>query len=391
VYNLPHFPKLNIGDLELSLPIIQGGMGVGVSLSSLASAVAEEGGVGVISAAIINGVESVGSSTKSLQARLEFLRQEIRRSRRLTDGAIGVNILVALTDYEDYFRVSLEEGVECIFLGAGLPLKLPEMLADRGAFAHTKLIPIVSSARAARLIIKTWAKKYLRVPDAFVVEGPMAGGHLGFKPEQIDDPAFDLEHLLADVLRVAKEELVDSGARIPIIAAGGIYSGGDIDRFMQLGADGVQMATRFVTTYECDANLRFKLAYLAARREDIVIIKSPLGLPGRAVDNEFLRSAERGERAPRNCPWKCMKSCDQRSAQYCIAEALENARLGKLDEGFTFAGSNAYRADTIISVAELVQTISNEYRMAVFRRLLVAYWERLKAGRCIIDPQGGLT
>lgn len=388
--SLPHLPRLTIGDLDVPLPIIQGGMGVGVSLSSLASAVADEGGVGVISAAILKGADLDGEPRDSLLSRLEFLRREIARSRRRTKGAIGVNILVALTDYDDYFQLSVERGVECIFLGAGLPLKLPPIVADAGAAKlHTKLIPIVSSGRAAELILRSWEKRYGRSPDAFVVEGPLAGGHLGFSRKQLDDPAFALEHLVGDVLEVVAQHSERLGRRIPVIAAGGVYTGGDVEHFLELGAAGVQMATRFVTTHECDAAAEFKQAYLNAKREDIVIIDSPLGLPGRAVNNDFLRAAERGEKEPRNCSWKCMKTCDQRQAHYCIAGALEQARRGNLQHGFTFAGANAYLAEQLITVKELVKSLIFEYRTAVFRRRIAETLDVLRRYLSVFYPERG--
>ncbi len=387
---LPHLPKLTIGDMDVPLPIIQGGMGVGVSLSSLASAVADEGGVGVISAAILKGADLDGEPRDSLVSRLEFLRREIARSRRRTKGAIGVNILVALTDYDDYFQLSVERGVECIFLGAGLPLKLPPIVADAGAAKlHTKLIPIVSSGRAVELILRSWEKRYGRSPDAFVVEGPLAGGHLGFSRKQLKDPAFALEHLVGDVLEVVAQHSERLGRSIPVIAAGGVYTGGDVEHFLELGAAGVQMATRFVTTHECDAAAEFKQAYLNAKQEDIVIIDSPLGLPGRAVNNDFLRAAERGEKEPRNCSWKCMKTCDQRQAHYCIAGALEQARRGNLQHGFTFAGANAYLADEIISVKELFGSLLFEYQVAVFRRRFAEAIAGLRRRLPVFRPQSG--
>lgn len=387
---LPHLPKLTIGDMDVPLPIIQGGMGVGVSLSSLASAVADEGGVGVISAAILKGADLDGEPRDSLVSRLEFLRREIARSRRRTKGAIGVNILVALTDYDDYFQLSVERGVECIFLGAGLPLKLPPIVADAGAAKlHTKLIPIVSSGRAVELILRSWEKRYGRSPDAFVVEGPLAGGHLGFSRKQLKDPAFALEHLVGDVLEVVAQHSERLGRSIPVIAAGGVYTGGDVEHFLELGAAGVQMATRFVTTHECDAAAEFKQAYLNAKQEDIVIIDSPLGLPGRAVNNDFLRAAERGEKEPRNCSWKCMKTCDQRQARYCIAGALEQARRGNLQHGFTFAGANAYLADEIISVKELFGSLLFEYQVAVFRRRFAEAIAGLRRRLPVFRPQSG--
>jgi nitronate monooxygenase len=229
----------------------------------------------------------------------------------------------------------------------------------------TKLVPIVSSGRAARIIAKRWTEKYNYVPDAFVLEGPLAGGHLGFKLEQIDDPEYGLEKLLPEVLIEARRLEDHYGKPVPVIAAGGIYTGADIYRFLQMGASGVQMATRFVTTHECDAAIEFKQAYLAARPEDIVIIKSPVGLPGRAVRNAFIDDVNAGNRKPFKCPYHCIITCDVAKSPYCIALALVNAQRGRLDNGFAFCGSNAHRATEIVSVKELVSALRAEYQEAV--------------------------
>ena len=353
-------PPLRIGDLVASLPIVQGGMGVGISLSGLASAVAREGGVGVIATAGI-GMFEPDFATNFPEANVRALRREIRRTKSKTDGIIGVNIMVALTNFDDMVRVSIEEGVDVIFSGAGLPLSLPKL---RPEGSHTKLVPIVSSARAAAIICKRWTERYGCLPDAFVVEGPLAGGHLGFRPEQLDDPAYALERLVPQVIEAVRPYSERYGREIPVIAAGGIYTGADIHRFFKLGAAGIQMATRFVATHECDASLRFKQAYIKARKEDIVIIKSPVGLPGRAIRNAFLEAVERGERKPFTCPYHCIRTCDFRRSPYCIAMALTNAQRGNLEEGFAFAGAKAWRVRKIVSVRELIQTLVEEYQEA---------------------------
>lgn len=348
---------LNIGGLKAELPIIQGGMGVGVSLSGLASAVANEGGIGVISAAAIGMLES-DFTTNYLEANIRALRKEIRRARELTKGILGVNIMVALSNFSDMAKTAIEEGIDIIFSGAGLPLNLPSFLKKT---KETKLVPIVSSARAASLVAKRWMNKYKYTPDAIVVEGPMAGGHLGFKEEQITDPNFQLEKIVSQVIDEAKHIENSSGKSIPVIAAGGIYSGEDMYKYIQLGASGVQMATRFVTTVECDASIEFKNSYINCKKEDIGIIKSPVGMPGRAIINEFIKDVNEGNKKPYKCPYHCIVTCNHECSPYCIALSLISAKKGKMEHGFAFAGENAYRADKIVSVKDLVNSMIKEY------------------------------
>lgn len=357
-------PPLRIGDVEAKIPVIQGGMGVGISLSGLASAVAKEGGIGVISATGIGMLEpDFNSNFKG--ANEKALRGEIRKARELTTGIIGVNIMVALTDYDDLLQIAVDEGVDVVFLGAGLPLNIPETLLTSGSRkTAVKVVPIVSSARAAKLIFQYWGNHYNQVPDAVVVEGPLAGGHLGFKKEQIDDTDHSLEKMLPEVISIIKPFEHNFNKSIPVIAAGGVFTGTDIYRFIQLGAQGVQMATRFVATHECDASLGFKETYVNCKREDLTIIDSPVGLPGRAIRNRFLEEVSSGKRKPFKCHWKCLKTCDFENSPYCICAALTNAKKGQLEKGFAFAGANAYRIDTIISVRELIETLFMEYEDA---------------------------
>jgi NAD(P)H-dependent flavin oxidoreductase YrpB (nitropropane dioxygenase family) len=357
----PKMPELRIGDAVAQLPIIQGGMGVGISLSGLASAVANEGGIGVIAANSI-GMLDPEYYAKNKDANSIILRKEIRKAKEKTSGLIGVNIMVAVEDYSDLLRVAIEEKIDMVFLGAGLPIKgIPvEDLRTAGV----KVIPIVSSARAAGLIFRSWSKKYKDIPDAVVVEGPKAGGHLGFKVDQIDDPDFALERILPDVVAEIKAFESKYHRTIPVIAAGGIFSGADIYKAFKLGAGGVQMGTRFVATHECDADIRFKESYVNCRENDIEIIKSPVGLPGRAIRNSFLKDITAGKKMGFKCAWRCLKSCDLKNARYCISLALDNARQGILDKGFAFAGSNAFRIDEIVSVNELFQELVNQYRLA---------------------------
>ncbi len=352
--------SLRIGDLVARLPIIQGGMGIGVSLSGLASAVANQGGIGVIAVPGIGMFES-DFRNNYLEANIRALRQEIAKARALTQGILGVNIMVALTNFADMVKTAVEEKIDIIFAGAGLPLNLPQLVAD----SKTKIVPIVSSARAAVLIARRWIEKYDYVPDAFVVEGPKAGGHLGFKQEQITDPAFSLEKILGEVIEEMKNFALKYKKAIPVIAGGGIYTGEDIHRFIDLGAAGVQMATRFVTTDECDASPEFKKAYIDCSQSDIEIIKSPVGLPGRAIQNQFIDDVNAGMKKPYKCPYHCISTCNSATSPYCIMMALMCAQKGDMKHGFAFCGTNAYRADKIVSVKELTDTLIEEYNNAV--------------------------
>src|SRR4030043_741703 len=357
-------PKLQIGDLKADIPIVQGGMGVGISLSNLAAAVANEGGIGVISATGIGMLEHDFNKNFG-EANKRALRREIVKAREMTRGIIGVNIMVVLTDYFDLLQIAVEEGSDLVFIGAGLPLSVPEaLLADGLGKVSTKVVSIVSSARTAKVIFQYWKEHFGRVPDAVVVEGPMAGGHLGFKKEQISDPEYRLEKILPEVISVVKPYELYSNVSVPVIVAGGVFTGADIYKFIQLGAQGVQMATRFVATHECDVSIKFKEAYVNCKKEDLTIIDSPVGLPGRAVKNKFLDDVSLGIKRPFKCPWQCLKTCDFNSSPYCICAALTNAKKGKLEKGFAFAGANAYRVDTIISVEQLIETLLMEYENA---------------------------
>jgi nitronate monooxygenase len=353
-------PELKIGHLISRLPIIQGGMGVGISMSGLASAVANADGIGVIAGAMA-GICEKDIATNGLEANCRALANEIRKAREKTRGILGVNIMVALTHFAELVKTAIAEKIDIIFAGAGLPLDLPAFLKKEDP---TRLVPIVSSGRAAELICKRWHQRHNYLPDAFVVEGPRAGGHLGFKADQLDDPAFCLENLVGDVVAAVKRIEAKHGVRIPVIAAGGIYDGADIHRFLELGASGVQMGTRFVATHECDADPAFKQSYVDAREEDLMVIKSPVGLPGRALRNQFLVDVAAGSRRPFRCPYHCIKSCDPEKSPYCIGMALAAAKRGKLNSGFAFAGANAYRVDRILSVKELMNALEAGYEMA---------------------------
>ncbi len=352
-----------IGDLKIKLPVIQGGMGVAISLSGLASAVANEGGVGVISAVAIGMLEP-DYAKNFREANKSALRREIRKAKSLTDGVLGINLMMAITDYEDMFRIALEEKIDILFIGAGLLLRKPATIPDSLLEnSKTKFVPKVSSAKAARIIFQQWANRYNHVPDAVVVEGPLAGGHLGFKKDDLENQKFQLSNLVSETVSEMVPFEQKFGVEIPVIAAGGIYNGEDMYKIMQFGAKAVKMGTRFVTTHECDASIEYKESYLKCKKEDVIIIDSPVGLPGRVVLNDFVKKIQNGYTKPVKCPWKCLKTCNFREVKYCIAEALFNSARGNMSEGFSFAGSNAYLATKIQSVKETINDLIQEYNL----------------------------
>jgi len=352
---------LTIGDLKAHVPIIQGGMGVGISLSGLASAVANEGGIGVISCAGLGLLYNKLSSNFG-EASILGLKEELKKARakaKEAKGIIGVNIMVAMTNFADMVKTSIAEKADIIFSGAGLPLDLPSFLPEG---SKTKLVPIVSSARAVRIICEKWHSQYNYLPDAVVVEGPKAGGHLGYKENQITDEAYSLEEILPQVVYEVSLFEAKFNKKIPVIAAGGIYTGADIYRMMELGASGVQLGTRFVTTDECDASYAFKEQYLNAKEEDIEIIKSPVGMPGRAIGGSFIQQVKEGIKQPKSCPFHCIKTCDISKSPYCIMLALFNAFKGNFKNGYAFAGSNAYKANKIMSVKNTISELMKEWK-----------------------------
>ena len=329
--------SLRIGDLCARVPVIQGGMGVGVSLSGLASAVANAGGIGIISTAQI-GFRDKEFARKPLECNLKAVHQEIQKAKALAPkGIIGVNIMVATQHYDEYVKAAVEAGADCIISGAGLPMDLPALTKG----SNTKIAPIVSSKKALAVISKYWMKKYNRKPDFIVIEGPLAGGHLGFSRDE-----------LSRLTPQLYDEEVELNA--PVVVAGGVYTREDMLHYLAMGASGVQLGTRFVTTRECDASDAYKQAYIDASQEDIVIVDSPVGMPGRAIHNAFLDKVKAGERFMRGCR-QCIKTCKPATAPYCITEALVNAVEGRLDEGLIFCGANAYRAQRIETVAEIME------------------------------------
>lgn len=350
---------LKIGNLEIRIPIIQGGMGVGISLSGMAAAVANQGGVGVIASAGL-GMLYRQAGADFLENSITGLKEELRKAREKSKGIIGVNVMVAMSNFTDMVKTAISEKADIIFSGAGLPLNLPSFLTKDSV---TKLVPIVSSARAAKLICEKWKHDFDYLPDAIVVEGPKAGGHLGFKINQITDENYSLEHLIPEVVAVVRDFENIYNVKIPVIAAGGVYTGQNISDFIDLGASGVQMGSRFVTTTECDASAEFKQTYLDAIQSDIEIIQSPVGMPGRAIKNGFLDKVKLGNKIPIKCPFKCIRTCEISSSPYCIINALYSAFKGRFNNGYAFAGTNAYLAEKIISVQETFDNILEEYRL----------------------------
>lgn len=349
-------PELKIGNLIAKTPIVQGGMGVGISLSSLAGAVSLNGGIGVISGVEIGFNEPDFSKNKKA-ANFKALKFHINRARDICKGGVlGINIMTALNNFDEMVIESVKQKIDIIFSGAGLPLRLPQYTKGTA----TKIAPIVSSGRAAAVICKSWDKHYHVVPDAIVVEGPLAGGHLGFSPEELSDSSHQLMILLKDVLEVIKPFEHKYIKNIPVIAGGGVFSGKDIAEVLHAGASGVQMATRFVATDECDASEQFKQAYVNAKAEDIEIIQSPLGMIGRAIRNNFLDAVEMDIKRPVRCLYHCLKPCKPATTPYCIADALINAQKGNLRDGFAFAGANVHKIKTIIPVKELIRQLVEE-------------------------------
>jgi len=356
---------LKIGNLTVKIPIIQGGMGVAISLSGLASAVTNQGGIGVISAVGIGMLEP--DYIKDFRnSNKRALRKEIRKARELSpQGVIGINLMVAVSDFDDLLKVAVDEKIDIVFISAGLPLKNPvnlpvEVLESSGV----KIIPKVSSARAANLIFKYWTNNYNRVPDGIVIEGPLSGGHQGFRKKDLINPQIKLSDLIKETVNILKPFEEKFNKEIPVIAAGGIYTGDDIYKIMQSGAKAVKMGTRFVPTFECDADEEFKKSYISATKEDITIIDSPVGLPARVIKNNFVNDILKGIEKPIKCPWKCLKTCNYKEVSFCIAQSLFNAAQGKMEDGFAFAGTNAYLTEKLQSVEEIFEELITDFNKA---------------------------
>lgn len=351
-----NLPQIKIGSKVTKFPIIQGGMGVGVSLSNLASAVANYGGIGVISGAQI-GFREDDFETNFNEANERVLAKEIRKARSLSpEGILGVNLMVAINNYKEMVMVAVKEKIDLIISGAGLPSELPSLVKG----SETKIAPIVSSGKAAAVITKLWKKRYDYLPDLIIVEGPKAGGHLGFSLEQLEDEKKpSLSEILKDVLNAIKPFEESSGKKIPVIAAGGIFDGFDIKKYLDLGASGVQMGTRFVATHECDASLEFKNEYVNSKEGEIQIVLSPVGMPGQALINPFMKRIKEEREKVTKC-YRCLTPCNPATTPYCITKALVTSVNGDVDNGLVFMGQNGYRIDKIVSVKELMDELVAE-------------------------------
>ena len=370
---------LKIGNLVAKRPVIQGGMGVGVSLSSLAGAVAKAGGIGIISTAQI-GFKDQDFGKNPMAANLRAIHSELKKAReKAPQGILGFNIMVATKEYASYVKEAVKAGADVIISGAGLPIDMPKFVAEaenenggsEKKERRTMIAPIVSSVKSALVICRMWDRKYHTAPDFVVVEGPCAGGHLGFSREQLtelgadtdhvaetfDEPAYDKE--VRGIIETVKSFAEKYKKHIPVITAGGIFDHKDVLHQFALGAEGVQAATRFVTTEECDADIAYKEAYINAKEEDIVIVKSPVGMPGRAIKNKFLERVAQGPVKVERC-FRCLEHCNPAETPYCITKALINAAEGKIDEALLFCGSNAYRCEKIETVPEVMAALCGE-------------------------------
>jgi NAD(P)H-dependent flavin oxidoreductase YrpB (nitropropane dioxygenase family) len=342
--------------VKVSLPIIQGGMGVMVSGMCLASAVSNSGGLGVLASVGLGEGDSYKGMSVVDRSAFGF-RDMIRSTKAATSNPIGANIMCALTNYASLAKVAVDERVDVIISGAGLPLKLPSLVPSS---SETRLVPIVSSPRAANLLCKVWSSKYSRLPDALIVEGPLAGGHLGFSMGEALAPQLsDLEKLVSEVLGVVAG-FERNGKKIPVIAAGGIFDGKDIARFLRLGAAGVQMGSRFVCTDECDASIGFKNEYVNATPEDVVVIKSPVKMPLRVIKSRFVEKVLNGESTNFECRYHCLHTCEPDKTSYCIAKALFSAQRGDFDFGMAPCGANVHRIDKIVPVRSLMDELVKE-------------------------------
>jgi NAD(P)H-dependent flavin oxidoreductase YrpB (nitropropane dioxygenase family) len=346
---------LQIGELVAKIPVIQGGMGVGISLSNLAGAVALEGGIGIISTAQI-GFKSPEFDKNPLTANLKAIGEEIKKAKEIAKGGIiGVNIMVATRDYEEYVKAAVKAGVDLIISGAGLPTILPKLIEG----SKTKIAPIVSSLKSTDVICKLWDRKFQKAPDMVVIEGARAGGHLGFSLEQLENfnqKEYDKE--IEQIIGLVNEYGKKYEKHIPVVVAGGVYTREDLEYYISLGASGVQIASRFVTTFECDADMKYKQAYLDAKEEDVVIVKSPVGMPGRAIKNAFLEKLKDGPIKVQSCK-QCLSHCNPATIPYCITQALINAAKGDVDNGLLFCGENVYRNDKVVHVKDIMDEFRN--------------------------------
>lgn len=343
--------ELKIGNKMAKIPIIQGGMGVGVSRSMLAGAVAAEGGVGIISTAQI-GYDEEGFEKDQKNCNLKAIEKHIKLAKaQARDGLVGVNIMVALRDYAEHVKAAVGAGADVVISGAGLPVNLPELVKG----SDTAIAPIISTQKAAGVILKLWDRRYHRTADFVVIEGPKAGGHLGFSQEELErKDTLDYDGEIKRIIETVKEYGKKFGRKIPVILAGGIFSKEDVIHAMELGADGVQVASKLVATEECDASRAYKEAYIQAKESDVTIIKSPVGMPGRALKNEFLEQVDKGALKISKC-YGCLAKCNPAQIPYCITDALIKAVKGDVKHGLMFCGANVGKIEKISTVHDVIQ------------------------------------
>lgn len=345
---------LIIGDLKANIPLVQGGMGVGISLANLAGAVANAGGVGIISTAQI-GFREKDFEQNPLKANLRAIKNEFDKARSISpSGIIGFNIMSALKNYKEQVLAAVKAGADIIVSGAGLPVELPEMTRD----SNTKIAPIVSSRKSAEVILKYWDTRYKVTADLVVIEGPQAGGHLGFRKKEIEN--FNQESYDNEIIQM--KEVVEAyqkkySKKIPIVLAGGIISSEDTRHAFSLGMDGIQVGSALVTTNECDADIKYKEAYLKAEEDDIIIVKSPVGMPGRAIRNKFMSEVIQGKAFPPGKCLQCLKKCNPAEIPYCITERLIKAAKGDVENALIFCGAKSYAQKKITTVNEVIQKL----------------------------------
>ncbi len=363
----PLTKPLKIGKWEIKYPIVQGGMGLGISWDRLAGNVSKAGGLGIISTVGTGYYENKKYAKKLVEGRplleenfysKEALAKIFENARKICGNApLGANVLYAINGYGNVVRSSCEAGANIIITGAGLPTDMPEFTKN---FPDVALVPIVSSGRAFRLIARRWEKRYKRIPDAAIVEGPLSGGHQGFKYEECFKEENKLENLLPGVI----EEVNKWGKNIPIIAAGGIWDRNDILRFLNLGANGVQMGTRFALTYECDASEGWKQTLLNADKDDIILMKSPVGYPARGIRTNLIKIVEQRKGPAIKCISNCVTPChrgeESTKVGYCIADRLADGYLGIKETGLFFCGTNAYKTDKLMHVKDLIKELIGE-------------------------------
>ena len=353
---------MNINGKELPHGIIQGGMGVGVSLSNLAGNVAREGCMGVISSVNI-GYNEPDFMEKPFEANIRALKEHIKKAKEISEGKglIGVNIMVAVSHYEETVKAAIEAGADAIISGAGLPLNLAELVKG----SKTLFAPIVSSKRAAMLLCKNFVRRAGNLPDFMVIEGYKAGGHLGFSADDLENKTCQPNlQILKEVKEAIKPFEEEFKKKIYVFLGGGVFDGKDIAEAKKAGADGVQIGTRFIATKECDADDVFKQVIVDSKEEDIRIIKSPVGMPARAIYTPLLQNLDKGKAFLAKRCNNCLTACPKGDkVPYCISRALIEAVRGNREEGLFFCGENASRVEGIVTVKELIDELMTDYKL----------------------------